>query len=390
MKILHTVESYTPSVGGMQEVVRQLSERLVSLGHQVTVATSAHPDRPAGLINGVEVVPFQVSGNLVRGMQGEVTQYQQFLGQRRFDLVVNFAAQQWATDAAITMLHDIPGRKVFVPTGFSGLHLPAYREYFRQMPDWLGNYDRVVYLSEQYQDYAFAREHGLTNGICIPNGADEREFDPDNQTVTIRQTLRIPEQHLVILLVGSHSGLKGHAEAISIFAQARLTQATLLIIANDSRSRCGRRCRLMQRLWPFRPGSRAADKRLLVTELDRSATLAAYRTADLFLFPSQVECSPLVLFEAMASGTPFLASDAGNAVEIADWSGSGRILPTTRDTHGRVRTAITPSARMLEQLVADSEQRRTMAARGRQVWQERFTWQVIAGRYDELYRELAG
>ena len=40
MKILHTVEFYHPSVGGMQEVVKQLSERLVRLGHNVTVATS--------------------------------------------------------------------------------------------------------------------------------------------------------------------------------------------------------------------------------------------------------------------------------------------------------------------------------------------------------------
>jgi len=41
MKILHTVESYTPSINGMQQVVKQLSERLVLLGHDVTVATRA-------------------------------------------------------------------------------------------------------------------------------------------------------------------------------------------------------------------------------------------------------------------------------------------------------------------------------------------------------------
>jgi L-malate glycosyltransferase len=35
MKILHCVESYYPSIGGMQAVVRQLSERLVKMGHEV-------------------------------------------------------------------------------------------------------------------------------------------------------------------------------------------------------------------------------------------------------------------------------------------------------------------------------------------------------------------
>jgi len=45
MNILHCVESYYPSVGGMQEVVKQLSERLVKLGHAVKVATRNNPDR---------------------------------------------------------------------------------------------------------------------------------------------------------------------------------------------------------------------------------------------------------------------------------------------------------------------------------------------------------
>ena len=47
MKILHTVEYYSPSVGGAQEVVRQVSEQLTRRGHTVTVATSFHPDRHA-------------------------------------------------------------------------------------------------------------------------------------------------------------------------------------------------------------------------------------------------------------------------------------------------------------------------------------------------------
>jgi glycogen synthase len=40
MKILHLVESYLPARNGMQEVVTQLSTRLVEKGHQVTVVTS--------------------------------------------------------------------------------------------------------------------------------------------------------------------------------------------------------------------------------------------------------------------------------------------------------------------------------------------------------------
>jgi glycosyltransferase involved in cell wall biosynthesis len=56
----------------------------------------------------------------------------------------------------------------------------------------------------------------------------------------------------------------------------------------------------------------------MITSLSRIETLAAYHQADLFLFPSNIECSPLVLFESIASKTPFLTTDVGNAKEIIE------------------------------------------------------------------------
>lgn len=68
MKILHTVQLYSPSVGGMQEVVRQISERLVLLGHDVHVATTKLIDRKEHIINGVNIIEFNINGNLAHGI----------------------------------------------------------------------------------------------------------------------------------------------------------------------------------------------------------------------------------------------------------------------------------------------------------------------------------
>src|SRR6185369_6972995 len=76
MKILHTVEFYSPSVGGAQEVVRQVSEQLASRGHHVTVATTNMPARRSGMTNGVHIEAFDISGNAVRGFKGETHRYQ--------------------------------------------------------------------------------------------------------------------------------------------------------------------------------------------------------------------------------------------------------------------------------------------------------------------------
>lgn len=373
----------------MQEVVRQLSERLAKLGHSVTVATSKSPQRRCQELNGVRIAEFDISGNEVRGYLGDTESYRRFLLAGEFDVVTNFAAQQWATDLAFPLLDSIGAKKVFVPTGFSGLFWPEYQGYFTKMPDWMKRYDMNVFLSDDYRDINFAREHGVERTMLIPNGAGADEF-LSLSGVDVRALCAIPSDHFLVILVGSHTGVKGHAEAMRIFSRARLDRATLLIIANDLGGGCTKLCRLRER-W-FNKWYRFAGKRkrILVRSLSREETVAAYRQADLFLFPSNIECSPIVLFECMASRTPFLSTDVGNAAEIARWSGAGQILPTQKTRKGFSKAKIAASARMLEVMAGDASLRTTLAEAGHRAWLERFTWERIADRYERLYLELAG
>src|SRR4030095_5092779 len=55
LRILHTVQLYHPHVGGREEVVKQISERLVQRGHHVTVATGFDANRNSSPLNGVEI-----------------------------------------------------------------------------------------------------------------------------------------------------------------------------------------------------------------------------------------------------------------------------------------------------------------------------------------------
>lgn len=387
LNILHTVESYHPSVGGMQEVVRQLSERLVGLGHSVTVATSASKQRNSSTLNGVRIAEFAISGNAVRGYTGDVDSYQDFLLSGSFDVITNFAAQQWATDLAFPLLEQLSCKKVFVPTGFSGLYWPQYQGYFQEMPEAMKRYDMNVFLSDDYRDINFAREHGVVKTMLIPNGAGADEFQ-DREGVDIRQQCGIPENHFLIILVGSHTGVKGHAEAVRIFRRARLKNVTFLIIANDLGGGCTHACRWRERWFNKWQRLTGGSKVLLVRSLSREDTVAAYRQADLFLFPSNIECSPIVLFECMASRTPFLSTDAGNAVEIARWSGGGLIMPTRKTKRGFSKAWVGKSARLLESVHADAQLRSALQDAGYRAWQERFSWEKISLQYEELYRGI--
>ncbi len=419
MRILHTVESYLPARHGMSEVVRQLSERLVLMGHEVTVATSADAQRTASTINAVKIVEFDCSGNVVRGLEGDVAAYRNFLLTSRFDIMTNFAAQQWATDIALPLLPEISAAKVFVPTGFSALYDDQYKSYYESMATWMRNYDMNVFLSETYRDREFARQCGIEKCILIPNGAAASEFlAPSEQT--FRERLGITDDDFLVLHVGAFTGVKGHLDAIEIFSRSTVNNAALLLVSDDFD---GLNCygaskipgmsehirnigRFFFKYDHFRVSgnmrfldiaknrhmisNKLTKRRIILKALSRKDTVAAYKCADLFLFPSHIECSPIVLFECMASRTPFLTTDVGNAEEIIQWSQGGKLLPTEKEESGMGLSfaKIRESSQLLFTIVNDPDKRTQMAEAGFEAWQKRFTWEVIANQYQHLYKRL--
>ena len=116
--------------------------------------------------------------------------------------------------------------------------------------------------------------------------------------------------------------------------------------------------------------------------------MSAFKQADVFLFPSNIECSPIVLFEAIASKTPFISTDVGNAKEIIRWSNAGMLLPTIKNKNGHSFADINKSALSLETIYNNSKKRKTMAQNGYNAWKKRFTWDKIAKQYEQVYQNI--
>jgi L-malate glycosyltransferase len=391
MRILHTVELYDPSVGGAQEVVRQISTRLAERGHEVTVATTRLGQRSSDRIDGVSVREFAISGNAARGMSGEVGAYREFVIKGEFDVMMSYAAQQWTVDALLGELEQIPYPHAIAPCGFSGLHDPAYEPYFRELPSQLRSCDALIFHSDCYQDIELARANGLRQLTVIANGADEREFADidglDARALALRARYGIAPDIPLLLTVGGHTAEKGHALAIEALRRLSVQRVALIVAGNNP---LGIGCRYSCPARAARANVLSlARKRVLLLKLPREEVVTAYRAADLFLLGSAIECSPLVLFEAMAAGTPFVTLDVGNAAEIVRWSeGAGRLLPTQPRARGRVTGRPTDMAAAIDELLADESERRRMGEAGRQAWEQRFTWSKIADRYEQLYAQL--
>lgn len=471
--------------------MRQIAERLVQSGHEVTVATTRLANRDFDSHNGVRIVEFGITGNLVRGMDGELDRYQDFLRAFDGDAVMIKAAQQWTFDALWPVLDEITCRKVFIPCGFSGLYEPSYREYFEALPAVLQKFDHLIFYAEQYRDVDFARRHGISNFSILPNGASEIEFGVERDR-EFRTRHGIPADSAVLLTVGSLTGMKGHRELLEAFVRLRTERRHVTFIMNgnappapvvankaDNAAACnaiagapiqsikkqnsdlygrslkicqpkglaglhkrlawrarhgeqrllslrragrklatiwseegwiGIRMRLLRRIGPqlegtglmrFLPASAreasnplsywkaeaeqlGQDRLLLTTDFDRRELVQAYMAADLFVFASNIEYSPLVLYETVAAGTPFLSVPVGNAAEIAAWTGAGIICRAEKDERGYTRAAPPVLAAQIAEVIEDPAKLSSLGKVGQDAWRERFTWAAITKRYEAI------
>ncbi len=392
MKIIHTVENYYPSVGGAQEVVRQISEHLAARGHDVTVVTSTYPNR-AEEHRGVKIRSFPLSGNKVRGIRGPQAEYLKFLKNSNADIILNYAAQQWTTDSILDSLSEVPGKKVFLPCGFSGLHWAEYKTYYEKMESWIKAYDAIVLINEQYRDSQFVRAHANGQMIrLIPNGADEHEFiHPVEYKKTARKLLGLGDK-FVFLSIGSHTGIKGHSEAIEFFNRQPLKNSELIIIGNsfDKDTGCWKSCHRSAIKSHFKLSNWRNKKRIRVLNLNRSETLNYLYAADLFLFFSNIECSPLVLFESSAAGTPFLSADVGNTREISAWLGGGWIANTQIDSSGWSKVNIEGALSVFDSIIKDPSTLIEKSRVAHERWKQSFTWEQISEAFESLYSDLLG
>lgn len=395
MKILHLVEYYYPSIGGAQEVVRHLSERMVKLGHEVTVATTKLPHRKSLVHNGVKIVEFDISSiaehgaSIVGGLKGDIEGYQKFLVESDFDVVMSYAAQQWTTDLMFGVIDKINAKKVLVPCGYSALYDPNFDAYFNRLPDILRKFDATVYLSDTYRDIEFARRHSLKNIHVIPNGADENEF---RELLTPEEKTHIRNKYgiggFMIMTIANYTGEKGHAELLKFFKRLPVTNATLVSAGNFTP---GVGCFDMFKQQAARVNDHKKFLGKRVVTIDGSDHLEVHKVllaADLFVFLSNIEASPLVLFESAAAGVPFLATNVGNSKEIAEWTGAGKIVKTLPMPNGRVTADVKDAILQATKLIHSKKELHRLSKTGRTNWESRYTWNTLTNEYISLYQAL--
>ena len=129
--------------------------------------------------------------------------------------------------------------------------------------------------------------------------------------------------------------------------------------------------------------------------LPKDEIVALYSAAELFVCPSIYEPFGIINLEAMACGTPVVASAVGGIPEVVVPGETGLLVPVEQMTEAPFEPVDAEAfalqlAGAINELMRDEARRLHMGRQARQRVEEIFSWDAIARRTADLYREVCG
>ncbi|GAF71267.1 unnamed protein product, partial [marine sediment metagenome] len=225
--------------------------------------------------------------------------------------------------------------------------------------------DRVVSVSGQAaravrQAFALPEERV----VVVHNGVDTELFRPCDE---------VPKRARRLVFVGRsddvNKGARYLLEALNILKDEVDFRLTLV---DDVKTRLRLAPRLVRE---FGLSSRVDFS----GRVSQEGLVRLYNEAEVVVSPSLYEGFGLPAAEAMACGTPVVATGAGAFPELIEDGATGVLVPA-RDVQAL--------AAALRRLLADPARARAMGAAARQRVAERFTWRRAAEKLVQLYEEV--
>jgi D-inositol-3-phosphate glycosyltransferase len=233
--------------------------------------------------------------------------------------------------------------------------------------------DRIVCAS-QHEKHLLERLYGADPDhiAVVPCGVDLDLFKPADKE-SARKELGFSDEH-IILFVGRIEPLKGLDILISAAAQLEHDpHVYVLIVGGDNRSQAQ-----VDELQGLASGLGIGQRVCFLGAVDHEKLPLFYNAADVLVMPSFYESFGLVALEAMACGTPVVASRVGGLTSAVSDGETGYLVSWRCPE---------PFAERLDLLLENEDLRRNLGQAAREAM-KRFRWANVAEAIDNLYREL--
>lgn len=244
------------------------------------------------------------------------------------------------------------------------------------MAHWesLGVMDTIAHTLRSADVCVTVSENGHDSQLCTALGVPQvfipHAVAPRPAPVDMRQRLGLLPQKPLLVCVGNFWPVKNQLELLRHLSAAPLDEAhDWQVVLAGGALPWEAELRFFEQCW------HEADKdpRLrIVGPLPPEEATALIRDADLLLVPSRGESAgPLVVLEAMALGTPWLATAQCNAVH---------------DEGGGVIADLNDFSLVAARLLARPDIMDVLARNGREHWERCFRWETVTPLFDALLR----
>jgi len=299
MRVLQVSDSYYPDPGGVSEVLYHLSKALRYLGHEVVILTSSHPEAITDEF--VNRVGWRIR---LQANKSEVIwtfspflpfEVRDFMKENSFDIVhshgpfgpnLPFLALFFSNAINVATFH----------TAFTGFNYYKLAKFV-----FMGISKKIngsICVSKK-AFYEISPHFPRGNYKIIPNGVDTKRFNPEGEK--IKEFSDYP----TILFLGRLDPRKGLPILIKALPEIKkeISDIKLIIVG---------RGKLPEDI----PVS-VKDSIIFKGEVSNEMVPVYYRSVDLYCSPAiGGETFGIVLLEAMASGTPVIASDIEGYREV--------------------------------------------------------------------------
>jgi len=380
--LMYTWEFPPRIVGGLARHVYYLSKALAKIGIEVTVITLEFPGAPwSETIDNVNVERVRVEiGN--PNFLSWVFLFNHFM-EKRFALLKRSIDIIHGHDWLVALASIATKHFTNKPLVFTYHSTERGRVGTLSTPDsftidsiewWCGYEASKIIVTSKSMLNEITNTFKIPNDkiSIIPNGIDISEFNIQVNPFEIKRNIGIGEDKKLVLFVGRITSQKGVTYLIQAVPKILASHPDARFVIVGDGWELGT---IKNMIYSMGLGEYVKTLGFLPDHTVKSLMKAA----DVMVVPSIYEPFGIVALEAMASGTPLVASDVGGLSELVEHGKTGlKIYPANPDS----------IAWGINTILSNPQWARTMAQNALAIVKEKYSWEAIAAKTAELYRKL--
>ncbi len=238
---------------------------------------------------------------------------------------------------------------------------------------------RIVATSPQEKEHMIKLVSSRGNIDIIPCGTDIKRFGSLGR-LQARAELGIDKETLVVLYVGRFDQRKGIETLVLAVARSQVRQQREVLLIIGGGSRPGQSDGIeRERIESIVDELGMRPHTIFPGRLSDEVLPVYYAAADVCVVPSHYEPFGLVAIEAMASGTPVVASDVGGLQFTVVPEQTGLLVPPKDDV---------AFAAAIDRILLNPTWRDQLGQAARSRVEAKFSWDGVAAQLSQLYTQI--